>query len=263
MAAKVNSISAGSQPLLSVRGLSLGYAERRIFQTERVETLALRDVSFNLDSGKTLALVGPSGSGKSSLARCLVLLEHPSAGQIFYKGEDLLIMRREALKAARKEIHLIFQDSALSLNPRFTVEELVSEPATIHRMFAGQAELKKRVRLMLSQVELSEKYLERRASELSGGQRQRIAIARALMLQPKLLVLDEALSSLDLSTQAQIANLLLDLQERHSLAYLYVTHDLRLARVLAHETAVLKDGRLLQQGLSASILTANLQHISY
>jgi peptide/nickel transport system ATP-binding protein len=262
MAVEAQRDDAGSRLLISVRGLTLTYAQRRVLATEHTETVAIQDVSFDLVSGKTLALVGPSGSGKSSLARCLVLLERPNEGKILYEGKDLLTLGREELKAARREIHLIFQDSGLSLNPRFTVEDLVAEPLVIHKIFEDKAQIGRRVRAAMDQVELSHGFLARRPSELSGGQRQRVAIARALALQPKLLVLDEALSSLDLSTQGQIANLLLDLQERYSLAYLFVTHDLRLARVMAHEVAVIRDGRIVQHDMSAIVLTANLQPVS-
>jgi peptide/nickel transport system ATP-binding protein len=262
MVAEALHADAASRPLLSVRGLTLTYVQRRALATERTETVALRDVSFDLVSGKTLALVGPSGSGKSSLARCLVLLERPNEGIILYEGKDLLTVAREELKAARREIHLIFQDSGLSLNPRFTVGELVAEPLLIHKAFEHKAEIDRRVRRAMDQVELNHGFLARRPSELSGGQRQRVAIARALAVQPKLLILDEALSALDLSTQGQIANLLLDLQEQHSLAYLFVTHDLRLARVMAHEVAVIRDGRMIQQNMPAIVLTANLQPVS-
>jgi ABC-type glutathione transport system ATPase component len=262
MAVEAQNADAGSRPLVSVRGLTLTYPQRRVLATERTETVALRDVSFDLVSGKMLALVGCSGSGKSSLARCLVLLERPSEGRILYEGKDLLTLGREELRAVRREIHLIFQDSGLSLNPRLAVEDLVAEPLIIHKAFENQAEIDRRVRAAMDQVELGQGFLARRTFELSGGQRQRVAIARALVLQPKLLILDEALSSLDLSTQGQIANLLLDLQEQSSLAYLFVTHDLRLANVMAHEVAVIRDGRIVQQEMSAIVLTSNLQPVS-
>ncbi|HEY2460215.1 MAG TPA: dipeptide/oligopeptide/nickel ABC transporter ATP-binding protein [Candidatus Acidoferrum sp.] len=249
-------------PLLSVRGLSLAYARRRLLGAAETETFALRDVSFDLREGETLALVGPSGSGKSSLARCLVLLETPSAGGVFYKGEDISLLRGDALNNVRKEIHLIFQDAASALNPRLTVEEIVAEPLMIHKMFASSAEVRERVRESLEQVELGRTWAQRRPRELSGGQRQRVAIARALVLRPKLLILDEALSSLDVSTQAQIANLLLDLQERHALSYLFVTHDVRMAGVLATKVAVLEAGRIVRRGLPAQVLTANLQPVA-
>ncbi len=251
-----------SRELLCVRELSLEYLRRDPFASGRTETVALQNVSFDLREGETLALVGPSGSGKSSLARCLVRLERPSSGRILYKGQDILTLSPDGLKAVRKEIHLVFQDSASALNPRRTAEELVAEPLVMHKAASGVRKIKERVAEVLDQVELGSCWRVHRPRELSGGQRQRVAIARALVLRPRLLILDEALSSLDLSAQAQIANLLLDLQERHSLAYLYVTHDLRMAGALAHEVAVLEAGRIVHRGLPAEILTPNLQPVS-
>jgi ABC-type glutathione transport system ATPase component len=253
---------SGSPPLLSVRNLFLAYTKRHAFAAESIATHALRGVSFELRTDETLALVGPSGSGKSSLARCLVRLETPSAGQIFFEGNDLCAMDAIALNAARKKIHLIFQDAASALNPRFTVEEIVGEPLVIHEPTMGQAERKRRVGDALKQVELAHGWHNRRPRELSGGQRQRIAIARAVVLQPKLLILDEALSSLDLSAQSQIANLLFDLQERQALAYLYITHDLRMAKAVASEIAVLEAGRLVPQPLPTELIASNLQTVS-
>jgi len=250
------------QALLSVRNLTLEYRRRRTFAPEFTETIALQDVSFDVCAGETLALVGPSGSGKSSLARCLVLLEKPSAGQILYAGENLHELPPEELKRVRREIHLIFQDSASALNPRMSVRELVAEPLVIQETPPRRLELRSRVDEVLSQVELGESWRDRKPLDLSGGQRQRVAIARALALQPKLLILDEALSSLDVSTQAQIANLLLDLQERHSLAYLLITHDYLMAGALANEVAVLDSGRIIRRSLPVEILTANEQSLS-
>jgi ABC-type glutathione transport system ATPase component len=249
--------------LLCVRDLSLDYQRRSAFASERTETAALKGISFELREGQTLALIGPSGSGKSSLARCLVLLETPTAGCVLYRGQNIFAMNTDEQKAFRKEVHLVFQDAALAMNPRFTVEEIVAEPLLIHKTEFPSAERKQRVKEVLDQVELGSGWRTRKPLELSGGQRQRVAIARALALQPKLLILDEALSSLDLSAQAQIANLLLDLQERHSLAYLYVTHDLRMAGVLAHDVALLDAGRIVRRGLPVEVLTANLQPVSW
>ena len=251
-----------SAALLSVRDISLTYAKRHVFASASIATHALRGVSFELRAGETLALVGPSGSGKSSLARCLLRLETPSSGQIFFEGNDLCAMGTIALGAARKKIHLIFQDSASALNPRFTVEEIVGEPLVIHEPDIGHAERKRRLAEALNQVELAHGWHSRRPQELSGGQRQRVAIARALVLQPKLLILDEALSSLDLSAQSQIANLLFDLQERQGLAYLYITHDLRMAKAVAGEIAVLEAGRLVPQALPTELIASNLQPVS-
>jgi ABC-type glutathione transport system ATPase component len=252
-----------SPPLLSVRDLFLAYAKRHAFAAENIATHALRGVSFELRAGETLALVGPSGSGKSSLARCLVRLETPSSGQIFFEGNDLCAVGAMALSAARKKIHLIFQDAASALNPRFSVEDVVGEPLVIQEPAMGHAERKRRVADALRQVELAEGWHNCRARELSGGQRQRVAIARALVLRPRLLILDEALSSLDLSAQSQIANLLFDLQERQALAYLYITHDLRMARAVAGAIAILEAGRLVVQPLlPTELIASNLQTVS-
>jgi ABC-type glutathione transport system ATPase component len=251
-----------ARPLLQVEDLCLIYEKRRAFGGKRSQTSALREVSLQLFPGETLALVGPSGSGKSSLARCLVLLERPAAGRILYKGEDILQMAPDALKTVRQEIHLVFQEAASALNPRFTVQELIAEPLLIHKRHIPALSIKERVEQLLDQVELGRTWRDRRPLELSGGQRQRVAIARGLALNPKILILDEALSSLDLSAQAQLANLLLDLQERHSLAFLYVTHDLRMARALADQVAVLEAGRIVQTGLPTEVLTRSLQPVS-
>jgi ABC-type glutathione transport system ATPase component len=252
----------GSQALLSVRNLTLEYRRRRTLASEHKETTALQDVSFDLRAGETLAVVGPSGSGKSSLARCLVLLEKPGAGQILYAGANLHELLPEELKQVRREIHLIFQDSASALNPRISVRELVAEPLVIQGTSSRSPQLRSRVDEVLSQVELGESWRDRKPLDLSGGQRQRVAIARALALQPRLVILDEAFASLDVSTQAQIANLLLDLQDRHSLAYLFITHDLRMAGALANEVVVLDAGRVTRRGLPVEVLTANLQSVS-
>jgi ABC-type glutathione transport system ATPase component len=218
---------------------------RSIFGSERIATTALDDVSLEIRLGKTLALVGPSGSGKSSLARCLVFLERPTSGEILYRGKNLLTLTREERKTARREIHLIFQDSASALNPGLTVGEILREPLDIHEPGIPTAEKQARIREVMEEVELPEAWLERRPLGLSGGQRQRVAIARSLTLQPKMLVLDEALFALDLSTQGQIANLLLDLQGRHGLTYFYITHDVSMAGVFADDVARISAGRVV------------------
>jgi ABC-type microcin C transport system duplicated ATPase subunit YejF len=180
---------------------------------------------------------------------------------MFFEGKDLCTMDALALSAARKKIHLIFQDAASALNPRFTVEEIVAEPLVIHEPRMDHPERKRFVADALNRVELAQGWHSRRPRELSGGQRQRVAIARALVLQPKLLILDEALSSLDLSAQSQIANLLFELQERQGLAYLYITHDLRMAKAVAGEIAVLEAGRLVPQALPTELIASNLQTV--
>jgi ABC-type glutathione transport system ATPase component len=259
MAAEVIRAGVTTQPLLAVCGLTLRYNRRSALAAERTAVVALQDVSLELFAGRTLALVGPSGSGKSSLARCLVLLERPNAGEILHEGKNLLALKRPELKAARRGIQLIFQDSASALNPGLTIEEVLAEPLAIHEPNIGRSEKRSRLREVMEQVGLPEKWLARRPLELSGGQRQRVAIARALTLRPKVLILDEALSSLDLSTQGQIVNLLLDLQGWRSLAYLYITHDLAMAGALAQEVAVMDAGRIVRRGSAIEVFTANLQ----
>jgi ABC-type glutathione transport system ATPase component len=260
MVGENNNLAVDPRPLLAARNVTLEYASRRLFGSKRATIVALQDVSVNVFAGKTLALVGPSGSGKSSLAHCLLLLEQPSAGQILYRDEILLATNREALKAVRREIHLIFQDSASALNPGLTLEEILREPLVIHKNASRNTQ--KSIQDAMEQVELPSKWLLRRPLELSGGQRQRVAIARALVLRPKVLILDEALSALDLSTQGQIANLLRFLQGQHGIGYLYITHDLSMAGVMADEVAVMKRGRIVRQGCAPDVFIEKQQTLA-
>jgi ABC-type glutathione transport system ATPase component len=259
MAIEVSRSETPTKPLLAVRGLTLRYAQRHLLQKDCPGTTALQDVSLELNAGRTLALIGPSGSGKSSLARCIVLLERPEAGQLFYEERDLLSLRPTERRSVLREIQLIFQDSASALNPGFTVEEVLVEPFVIQKWAGTLSERRTRIREVMQQVELSGKLLPRKPLELSGGQRQRVAIARSITLRPKILILDEALSALDVSTQGQIANLLLDLRDQYSMAYLYITHDLAMASLLAEEFVEMAAGRIVRRGSTAKGFTANLQ----
>jgi ABC-type dipeptide/oligopeptide/nickel transport system ATPase subunit len=203
--------------------------------------------------GSTLALVGESGSGKSSLALCLACLERVTAGRIWFEGRDLTALEEKDLREVRPRLQLVFQDPANSLNPRWTVGEIVAEPLLV-RWGTSKRERDARAAQALERVGLAAEYLERRPWELSGGQRQRVAIARSLVLEPKLLILDEVLSALDCSIQAQIANLLVELQRAYRLAYLFITHDLRMAAHLADEIAVMSSGKIVEQGTADKIL---------
>jgi ABC-type glutathione transport system ATPase component len=258
MQTKLQPVLAANPVILSVCNLSLHYFQRTAFE-RRVPITALTNASLDLTRGKTLALVGPSGCGKSSLARCLVLLEKPSFGEILYGGRNLVELKPKELKEVRRDIHLIFQDSASALNPGMTIEEVLLEPLEIHEPTLGKKDRFLRLVSACEQAALSSKWLTRRPDELSGGQRQRVAIARSLVARPKILILDEALSALDLSTQSQIANLLLELQREHSLTYLFITHDMRLARMLAHDVVVMKAGRILESPPSSLLLTPDIQ----
>src|SRR5437879_1713959 len=241
--------SAGSQnmpPLLKVENLVKCYARRSLVGRGE-ELLALNGVSFTVFPGSTLAVVGESGSGKSTLASCLACLESPTAGNIWFEGKDIVTLGERARQQILPQIQLIFQDPASSLNPRWSVLEILIEPLILRRKF-NREEMSQRASSLLERVGLSPDIVERPPTELSGGQRQRLAIARALALQPKLLILDEALSALDCSVQAQIANLLMELQSSLGMAYLFITLALAMAAHFADEIAVMDRGRIVEQG---------------
>ena len=240
------------QPLLKVENLVKRYAKRSLVGA-REELLALHGVSFTISPGSTLAVVGESGSGKSTLASCLACLESPTAGNIWFEGKDIVTLGERARQQILPQIQLIFQDPASSLNPRWSVLEILIEPLILRRKF-NREEMSQRASSLLERVGLSPDIVERAPNELSGGQRQRLDIARALALEPKLLILDEPLSALDCSVQAQIANLLMELQSSLAMTYLFITHDLAMAAHLADEIAVMNRGRIVEQGPAEQIL---------
>ncbi len=247
--------SAGSQnmpPLLKVENLVKCYARRNLAGM-REELLALNGVSFTVLPGTTLAVVGESGSGKSTLASCLACLESPTSGKIWFEGKDIVKVEERVRRQLRPQIQLIFQDPASSLNPRWSVLEILLEPLILRRRFTRE-DMRRCASSLLERVGISPDIVERPPTELSGGQRQRLAIARALALEPKLLILDEALSALDCSVQAQIANLLRELQSSLGMTYLFVTHDLAMAVYLADEIAVMSGGRIVELGSAEQIL---------
>jgi ABC-type glutathione transport system ATPase component len=234
-------------PLLEVRELSKTYFRRRWLGPPRPATFALAGVTFNLDRARTLAVIGASGSGKSTLARCLAQFETPSAGQILFEGRPLSPRRR-------LDIQLIFQQPAASLNPRFTAAEIVEEPLVIQRRGTGTAR-RERAASALELTGIARAALGKRAHEFSGGERQRLAIARALVAEPRLLILDESFNGLDTSLAAQVATLLSQLQERLGIAYILISHDLTLVAGLAHEIAVMERGAIVEHGLAATLLS--------
>ena len=237
---------------LRVRGLTRRYWVRGSVWRKRSPVLAAKDVSFEIPAGKTLALVGSSGSGKSTVARCVVRLERPDGGEIWAGDTNIAQLGAAALAPFRTTIQMIFQDPVTSMNPRMSVAEIIAEPLLIQRCGNCQ-EIRSRVVQLMEEVHVSPSAMTRRGAEFSGGQRQRIAIARALAVKPKLLVLDEALTGLDLSTQAQIANLLLELQAGHGFTYLLISHDLNLVARMADTIAVMASGKIVQQGPVAQI----------
>jgi ABC-type glutathione transport system ATPase component len=242
--------------MVAIRGLSKRYEQRRRFSRARFVIQALDNVDLTLIEGATLGLVGESGSGKSTLARCLALLEEPSGGGIWFEGTNLLSLTEpHQLRVARRCIQLIFQDPSSALNPRLKAADIVAEPLDICRC-GTRAERRNRALQLMEEVSLSPAFRDRLPLELSGGERQRLAIARALALGPRVLILDEAFSGLDLPVQAQIVDLLLDLRERWALTCLVISHDLNLVGSIADEIAVLHQGRLVEQAHAKKLLFA-------
>jgi len=243
--------SEPNHPFLRVQGLSKRYLAGGRWH-RRVHMAAAIEIDFEIGKGKTLALVGASGSGKSTVARCVTRLERPDAGQIWLDGRDIAQLSRRDLALVRPGIQMIFQDAVTSINPRFSAAEAIEEPLRIQGK--NSSERRSIAEEVIQEVALSPAWLDRSVMQFSGGQRQRLAIARALTTQPKLLVLDEAFTGLDLSTQAQIANLLLDLQAAHALTCLVISHDLTLVTNMADAVAVMSHGRIVEQGSTRQIV---------
>jgi ABC-type glutathione transport system ATPase component len=234
-----------AEPILSVTGLSKQYVQRRALSRTKFTIKAFENVDLTLFRGKTLTLVGESGAGKSSLARCIALLERPSAGKIELDGVDLLALGQKGLRPVRRRVQMIFQDATSALNPALTACEIIAEPLAIARE-GTRLQRRDRALALMEQVGLDAKWERKRPFEFSGGQRQRLAIARALALEPGILIFDEALANLDALNQTLILKLLEDLQVSRSLAYLHISHDLRLVSQFADEVVVMYQGKIVE-----------------
>jgi peptide/nickel transport system ATP-binding protein len=270
--AKIGGCSMTSSPdiLLDVQHLSQQYAlPKPSLFAKAGHIQALNDVSFQLAAGKSMGIVGESGSGKSTLARLVMALEKPTQGKVLFKGRDLNALPQDALRRARSDFQMVFQDPYGSLDPRQKVLRIVSEPlsSTLNNP-SGQAlnaqalsaqDLKDRAAQALTEVGLRASDLDKYPHEFSGGQRQRIAIARALITRPSLIVADEPVSALDVSVQAQVLNLMMDLQERYGLSYLFVSHDLAVVNLMCDDVLVLQHGQLVEAG-SADDIFLRPQH---
>ena len=239
-----------ASPMLHVDRLTVAFPILRGLFFRRQEGLvkAVDEVSFTVPEGKTVGLVGESGSGKTTIARALVKLQPVTSGRMFYRGRDIAPMGESEFLPLRKEIQMIFQDPFGSLNPRLTIAQTLSEPMEIHFPERSAADRRERAAALLQKVGLNPDSLGRRPREFSGGQRQRIGIARALAVEPRFIICDEAVSALDVSIQAQIINLLQDLQEELGLTYLFIGHDLAVVEHISDEILVLHHGKLVEAG---------------
>ena len=246
-------------PLLQVNELTRSYdLPRSSLFGPREQVHALRGVSLTLQAGKSLGVVGESGSGKSTLARLVMALDRPTSGSVQLLGRDLHQLSPDELRAARRDFQMVFQDPYGSLDPRQSVERIVTEPmAALQR--ASKAEMKERAAEVLAQVGLRSTDVDKFPHEFSGGQRQRIAIARALMTKPRLIVADEPVSALDVSVQAQVLNLMQDLQQQSGLSYLLISHDLAVVSHLCDEVVVMHQGQIVERGTPAELFT-HAQH---
>ena len=245
-------------PLLEVRHLVKHFVRKHgLFQPPSV-VRAVDDISFSIEEGEMFGLVGESGSGKSTTGRCILRLVEPSSGDVLFREENVLQFSRQRMRLARRDMQIVFQDPYSSLNPRMKVGDIVEEPLVIHKL-GDKSARRRRVEELFELVGLEPTHLARYPHEFSGGQRQRIGIARALALNPALIVADEAVSALDVSIQAQVVRLLIDLQERLKLTYLFIAHDLRLVQHICSRVAVMYLGRLVEMGPAASLF-ASPQH---
>lgn len=246
-------------PLVEVRDLVTRFDLRGgVLGRVRGRVHAVENVSFDIFPGETLALVGESGCGKSTVARSIMQLDKPRSGSIRYAGEELVGAQRSVLSRFRREAQMVFQDPFSSLNPRMTIGQALMDPMRVHR--AGPAaELRKRAADLLQKVHLPQEYLERYPHAFSGGQRQRICIARALALDPKLIIADEAVASLDVTVQAQVINLLMDIQQDLGISILFISHDMAVVERIAHRVAVMFLGEIVEIGDRRSVFN-NPQH---
>jgi ABC-type oligopeptide transport system ATPase subunit len=245
-------------PLVEVSNLVKRFARGGGLLGRGAEVTAVDGVSFWIDEGETFGLVGESGSGKTTTGRCLLRLIEPTSGSVRFRGEDVLGFSRARMRQARRDMQIVFQDPYSSLNPRMRARDIVEEPLIIHGL-GGRAQRIERVAELFRLVGLDTAHLDRYPHQFSGGQRQRIGLARALALNPSFVVLDEPVSALDVSVQAQVVNLLLDLQQQLKLTYLFIAHDLRLVEHICSRVAVMYLGRIVETGPAAALF-ASPQH---
>lgn len=242
--------------LLEVKGL------KKYFSTPRGMLHAVDDVTFTINKGQTLGVVGESGCGKSTTGRAILRLLEPTGGEVLFEGEDLAKLSKEEMRKKRKDLQIIFQDPFSSLNPRKTISQTIAEPLLLNKMVSDKKQLQKKVLELMETVGLAERLYNTYPHELDGGRRQRVGIARALSLQPQFIVCDEPVSSLDVSIQAQVLNLLKDLQAEFHLTYLFITHDLSVVKFFSDKIAVMYLGQLVETADSAELFRQPLHPYS-
>jgi oligopeptide transport system ATP-binding protein len=241
--------------LLEVRNLVKHFVRRHGLWRPPSVVKAVDDVSFSIEEGEMFGLVGESGSGKSTTGRCILRLIEPTSGDVFFRGENVLQFSRPRMRQARRDMQIVFQDPYSSLNPRMRAGDIVEEPLIIHKL-GSKAERRARVRELFTLVGLDQTHLTRFPHEFSGGQRQRIGIARALALSPALVIADEAVSALDVSIQAQVVRLMLELKDRLKLTYLFIAHDLRLVENICDRVAVMYLGKIVEMGSTYTLFSS-------
>ncbi len=245
-----------NETIIEVKNLSKHFPIKGGFFNRQIASVkALNPTSFKIRKGECLGLVGESGCGKSTLGRCILRLIEPSSGDIFFKGQNITKYSFAQLKEVRRKMQIIFQDPYASLNPRMTVNSILNEPLEIHKLHTSKKERNRRLHQLLDYVQLTPEALNKYPHEFSGGQRQRICIARALAVEPEFIVCDEPVSALDVSVQAQVINLMMDLQQDLDLTYLFIAHDLKVVEYISNKVSVMYMGNIVESGTAQELYT--------
>ena len=253
----MNTNNKDSTTLIKIKDLTKLYPIQRGFWSKTTDHIqALKNINLEINSGEVLGIVGESGCGKSTLGKLILALIEPTSGEVYYKGKNIFLLSKKDLRLLREKIQIVFQNPYSSLNPRMKIKDIIKEPIIVHKQFKNKKDLEHKMLELLNIVGLEEEHKEKYPHELSGGQRQRIAIARAISLKPEFLVLDEPVSALDVSVQAQILNLLSDLQKKLRLTYIFISHNLSVVSYLSDKIAVMYLGNIVEFGNKEDIINS-------